>query len=88
MDGLASGVAVIVLGMYLAIALDSFYAAGTQTRLSWFGLLAAGLIGANLGFLIYNFKPAKVFMAIQAVFFSDSCCPRWALWASGTRSPL
>ncbi|MFP6616228.1 MAG: hypothetical protein VCB26_07475 [Candidatus Hydrogenedentota bacterium] len=31
--------AVIVSGMYLAIALDSFYAAGTQTRLSWFGLL-------------------------------------------------
>ncbi|MFP6583490.1 MAG: MraY family glycosyltransferase [Candidatus Hydrogenedentota bacterium] len=59
MDGLASGVAVIVSGMYLAIALDSYSAAGTETSLSWFGLLAAGLIGSNLGFLIFNFKPAK-----------------------------
>lgn len=69
MDGLASGIAVIVSGMYLAIALDSYYQAGTETSLSWFGLLAAGLIGANLGFLIYNFKPAKVFMGDSGSFF-------------------
>lgn len=69
MDGLASGVAVIVSGMYLAIAIDSYYAAGTETSLSWFGLLAAGLIGSNLGFLIYNFNPAKVFMGDAGSFF-------------------
>lgn len=69
MDGLASGIAVIVSGMYLTIALDSFYEAGTETSLSWFGLLASGLIGANLGFLIYNFKPAKVFMGDAGSFF-------------------
>jgi len=69
MDGLASGIALIVSGMYLSIAVDSFYQAGTQTSLSWFGLLASGLIGANLGFLLYNFKPARVFMGDSGSFF-------------------
>ncbi len=69
MDGQAAGVAVIVSAMYLTIAVDSFLVAGTETTLSWFGLLASGLIGANLGFLIYNFKPAKVFMGDSGSFF-------------------
>jgi len=69
MDGLAGGVALIVSAMYLTIALDAHYAAGTETSLSWFGLLAAGLIGANLGFLLFNFKPAKVFMGDSGSFF-------------------
>ncbi|MBM3289266.1 MAG: undecaprenyl/decaprenyl-phosphate alpha-N-acetylglucosaminyl 1-phosphate transferase, partial [Candidatus Hydrogenedentes bacterium] len=47
MDGLGGGVATIVSTMYLTIALQAFYAAGTESSLSWFGLLAAGLIGAN-----------------------------------------
>lgn len=69
MDGLAGGIAVIVSAMYLTIALDSYYVAGTETSLSWFGLMAAGLIGSNLGFLLYNFKPARVFMGDSGSFF-------------------
>lgn len=69
MDGQAAGVAVIVSAMYLTIAVDSFYVAGTETSLSWFGLLASGLVGANLGFLLYNFKPARVFMGDSGSFF-------------------
>jgi UDP-GlcNAc:undecaprenyl-phosphate GlcNAc-1-phosphate transferase len=69
MDGLAGGVATIVSTMYLFIALQAFFAAGTETSLSWFGLLAAGLIGANLGFLVYNFKPARIFMGDAGSFF-------------------
>jgi len=69
MDGLAGGVALIVAAMYLLIALDAHFIAGTETSLSWFGLLAAGLIGANLGFLLYNFRPAKVFMGDAGSFF-------------------
>ena len=69
MDGLASGVAAIVAAMFLLIATQSYYAAGTETSLSWFGLLAAGLLGANLGFLLYNFNPAKVFMGDAGSFF-------------------
>ncbi|MCP4640990.1 MAG: undecaprenyl/decaprenyl-phosphate alpha-N-acetylglucosaminyl 1-phosphate transferase [bacterium] len=69
MDGLASGVASIAAGIYLVIAVGAYVAAETETSLSWFGLLAAGLIGANLGFLIYNFKPARIFMGDSGSFF-------------------
>jgi len=69
MDGLASGIAVIVASMFLTIALQAFAAAGTETSLSWFGMIAAGLIGANLGFLIYNFRPARIFMGDSGSFF-------------------
>jgi len=69
MDGLASGVAVIVAGVFFVIAVQAHMAAGTETSLSWFGMLAIGLIGANLGFLIYNFKPALIFMGDSGSFF-------------------
>lgn len=69
MDGAASGVTVIVSSMFLVIALQSFYEAGTETSLAWFGLLAAGLIGANLGFLVFNFNPARIFMGDSGSFF-------------------
>lgn len=69
MDGLASGVAAIVGAMFLAIAALSYFEAGTETGLAWFGLLAAGLVGANLGFLLFNFKPARVFMGDSGSFF-------------------
>lgn len=69
MDGLASGLAVIVAGMFFVIALQAWAAARTETSLSWFGMLAVGLIGANLGFLIYNSKPALVFMGDSGSFF-------------------
>lgn len=68
MDGLAAGIAVIVSTMYLAIALESYYAFGGETNLAWFGLLASGLIGANLGFLLFNFKPARVFLGDSGSF--------------------
>jgi len=69
MDGLASGLAVIVAGMFFIIALQAYAVTSTETSLSWFGMLAVGLIGANLGFLIYNSKPALVFMGDSGSFF-------------------
>lgn len=69
MDGLASGVAAIVAAMFAVIALQAYMASGTETSLSWFGMLAIGLIGANLGFLIYNFHPARIFMGDSGSFF-------------------
>lgn len=69
MDGLASGTATIVATMFLTIAIQAHLEAGTETSLSWFGLIAAGIIGANLGFLIYNFKPARIFMGDSGSFF-------------------
>lgn len=69
MDGLAAGIAAIVSSMFLFIAVQAHAAAGTETSLSWFGLLAAGLIGANLGFLLFNWRPARVFMGDAGSFF-------------------
>lgn len=69
MDGLASGVAAIVAAMFFIIAIQAYLVTGTETSLSWFGMLAIGLIGANLGFLIYNFNPARVFMGDSGSFF-------------------
>lgn len=69
MDGLASGLSVIVAGMFLVIALQAYAVTNTETSLSWFGMLAIGLIGANLGFLIYNSKPALIFMGDSGSFF-------------------
>ncbi len=69
MDGLASGVSIIVASMFFIIALQAYLVTSTETSLSWFGMLSIGLIGANLGFLIYNFNPAKIFMGDSGSFF-------------------
>ncbi len=68
MDGLASGIAVIVSLMFFAIALQAHLHARTETSLSWFGMLSIGLVGANLGFLVYNFHPARIFMGDSGSF--------------------
>jgi len=69
MDGLASGIALIVSAVFLFIAVQAWLVVKTETSLAWFGMLAAALIGANAGFLIYNFKPAKIFMGDSGSFF-------------------
>ncbi len=69
MDGLASGLAFIVAGMFFAIAVQTYIEAGRETSLSWFGMLAVGLMGANLGFLIFNSNPARIFMGDSGSFF-------------------
>lgn len=88
MDGLAAGIATIVSGMYLIIAVQAFLAAGTETSLSWFGLLAAGLVGANLGFLVYNFKPAWVFMGDSGSFFLGYTLAAVGVMGEWGRSPI
>jgi len=69
MDGLAGGIAGIVALMFFLIALQTHLVTGTETSLSWFGMMAVGLLGANLGFLLYNFRPALVFMGDSGSFF-------------------
>jgi len=61
MDGLAGGLALIASMTFLAVA--------TQTGQWTWGLLAAALMGANLGFLGHNFYPAKIFMGDSGSFF-------------------
>ncbi len=54
MDGLSGGIGALIAGLYLAANL-----VGGQ----WFvAAVAALLLGALLGFLVFNFPPARVFM--------------------------
>jgi UDP-GlcNAc:undecaprenyl-phosphate GlcNAc-1-phosphate transferase len=53
MDGLASGIACICAFMFFIVSV--------QTSQRFFGVLAIALAGSTLGFLKYNFKPARIF---------------------------
>ncbi|MDR7423049.1 MAG: hypothetical protein QN159_11385 [Armatimonadota bacterium] len=55
MDGLAAGVGAIAAATLLALAMPS----GSATPST---IMAAALLGVSLGFLVYNFPPARVFM--------------------------
>jgi UDP-GlcNAc:undecaprenyl-phosphate GlcNAc-1-phosphate transferase len=61
MDGLAAGVA--------AIASFFFFIVAYQTNQLVFGGLSLSLAGACLGFLFFNFHPAKIFMGNSGSFF-------------------
>lgn len=54
MDGLAAGIATIASGVLLAFSLQ----AGEYTVAA----LSAALCGASIGFLVFNFNPASIFM--------------------------
>ena len=54
MDGLCAGIAAVCGLGFAAIAV--------QSGQPWLSYLAFALVGSSLGFLIYNFKPARVFM--------------------------
>ena len=53
-DGLAAGLGVIAAGTFFVIAY--------QTGQTYFAYLNIALAGACLGFLLYNFHPAKIFL--------------------------
>ncbi len=61
MDGLAGGIA--------AIAAAHFTLLATMSGQYLVGALAAALFGACLGFLIYNFNPARIFMGDSGSLF-------------------
>ncbi len=61
MDGLAGGIAAIAAGHFTLLA--------TMSGQYLVGALAAALLGACLGFLIYNFNPASIFMGDSGSLF-------------------
>jgi UDP-GlcNAc:undecaprenyl-phosphate/decaprenyl-phosphate GlcNAc-1-phosphate transferase len=61
MDGLSGGIAAIAAFFFLALA-----ALNGQILV---GTLAAALLGAALGFLLYNFNPASIFMGDAGALF-------------------
>lgn len=60
-DGLASGVTFIVGAFFAALAFDTL-----NVSLSF---ASAALIGSTLGFLVYNFNPARIFMGDTGSLF-------------------
>ncbi|MBO4979566.1 MAG: phospho-N-acetylmuramoyl-pentapeptide-transferase [Clostridia bacterium] len=60
-DGLASTVSLVVAGFFAVAA----FAFGAREL----GLLSAALIGGLIGFLVYNFHPARVFMGDTGSLF-------------------
>jgi UDP-GlcNAc:undecaprenyl-phosphate GlcNAc-1-phosphate transferase len=61
MDGLAAGIAAIAAGFFFLLAiLNNQYLVGA---------LAAAILGASLGFLRYNFHPARIFMGDAGALF-------------------
>jgi len=61
MDGLSSGVAVVASAFFLLMAaMNGQYLVGA---------LAAALLGGCLGFLLYNFNPATIFMGDSGSLF-------------------
>ena len=70
-DGLAASVTMVVgMGFMVITAIQSF----TQMN-----LLAAALAGGCLGFLVWNFHPAKVFMGDTGSLFWAEWLLRWRL---------
>lgn len=61
MDGLAAGVAAIASAFFLLFAV-----LGSQLLV---GTLAAAMLGASLGFLRWNFAPARIFMGDGGAMF-------------------
>ena len=62
MDGLSSGVTIIAALAIFGLGVQQGEVLADRLSLSAFALLALALIGSCLGFLRYNFKPAKIFM--------------------------
>ena len=64
LDGLAAGLAAIASATFLAVAIiqGSTETAFVSKQLKLAGILSAALCGSCMGFLPYNFSPAKVFM--------------------------
>ncbi len=61
MDGLAGGVGAVASAFFLLLA--------AMNRQYLVGTLAAGLLGACVGFLVYNVNPASVFMGDSGSLF-------------------
>ena len=77
-DGLAAGITIIAAG--------TFFVIGYQTGQPYFVFLNIALVGACLGFLIFNFHPAKVFLGDAGSSFLGFTIASLAVmgeWAEG-----
>lgn len=61
MDGLSAGVAALTSAAFLIVAL--------QTGQYWIALILVPFLGACLGFLVFNFPPARIFLGDAGSLF-------------------
>jgi len=80
MDGLACGIG--------AISSALFFIAALRTSQYIFGIISAALFGATLGFLPYNFKPAKIFLGNGGSLFLGFTLASIAIMADWSSYPL
>ena len=80
MDGLACGISAISAFLFVAAAL--------MTKQYIFGVVSAALCGSALGFLPYNFKPAKIFMGNGGSFFLGFTLASISIMADWSDYPL
>jgi UDP-GlcNAc:undecaprenyl-phosphate GlcNAc-1-phosphate transferase len=80
MDGLAGGIALIA-SVYLALLF-------IQQGLAQEAVLTLGLAGAVVGFLFYNFHPAKIFMGDAGSLFLGSALSLLTVHANGQASNI
>ncbi|MFH1226658.1 MAG: MraY family glycosyltransferase [Planctomycetota bacterium] len=85
MDGLASGISLIAAAAYAVVAI--------QTSQFVWGIIAAALIGSNLGFLFHNFhpvskKPASIFMGDGGSFFLGFILAVMSIMGGWSTNPL
>jgi UDP-GlcNAc:undecaprenyl-phosphate GlcNAc-1-phosphate transferase len=86
LDGLAAGVTAVAAGAFFVF---SFHLAqdGFQNAAAAPTLLAAGLVGACIGFLPHNFFPARVFMGDSGSMFVGLVLAAAATTATTTTDP-
>ena len=58
-DGLAGGICLMLMVLLLYVSANTGYA----------GIIAAGMVGALLGFLRFNFPPARIYMGDGGAYF-------------------
>ena len=80
MDGMAGSIAIV--------AAISYFLVSVQTAQDTWALISMGLIGSLLGFLRYNWHPAKVFMGDSGSFFLGFCLASISILGGWSSNPL
>ncbi|MEE8143668.1 MAG: MraY family glycosyltransferase, partial [Planctomycetota bacterium] len=83
-DGVASGVTAIASFFIFVIAWGS----STDDAQPWLSYLAIGMAGSCLGFLRYNFPPARIYLGDNGSFFLGYMLASMLVFAHYSENPL
>ena len=80
MDGMAGSIAIVATISYFFVSIQT-------AQVTW-ALISIGLFGSLLGFLKYNWHPAKVFMGDGGSFFLGFCLASISILGGWSSNPL